>query len=146
MTYSKRHTVKTKYCDVTEWKYYNANVNGVLLGYHFQQQIYCSIQYFKYINALHGNITVLMIMCWYGFRKMERLGCEWIYYFIYCLKEVYQILFKKRLKIPKGQSESLNWRRTDNTMSKRKMTNNYLPSIAQKDKDRTTRTPLNTGG
>jgi len=26
---------------------------------------------------------------------------------------------KKSLKIPKGQSESVNWRRTDNTMAKR---------------------------
>jgi hypothetical protein len=33
---------------------------------------------------------------------------------------------KKSLKIAKGQSESVNGRRTDNTMVKRKRTNNDL--------------------
>ena len=31
--------------------------------------------------------------------------------------------YKKRLKIPKGYSETVNRRRTDNTMAKRKSTN-----------------------
>ena len=49
----------------------------------------------------------------------------------------------KSLKIPKGQSESVN-RRTDNTMTNR--TNNDLQNIANIIKDRVTRTPLKTGG
>jgi len=36
---------------------------------------------------------------------------------------------EKSLKIPKGQSESVNRRRTDNTMAKRKRTNNDLQNI-----------------
>jgi len=36
---------------------------------------------------------------------------------------------KKILKIPKSQSESVHRRRTDNTMDKRKRTNNDLQSI-----------------
>ena len=38
-------------------------------------------------------------------------------------------LYKNSLKIPTGQSESVNQRRTDNTMAKRKRTNNDLQSI-----------------
>ena len=53
-------------------------------------------------------------------------------------------MFKKSLKIPKEQSESVNRRRTHNTMAKR--TNNDIQNITQKTKDRTTRTPLKTGG
>jgi hypothetical protein len=36
---------------------------------------------------------------------------------------------KKILKIPKGQSETVYRRRTDNTMAKRKRTNNDLQNI-----------------
>ena len=36
---------------------------------------------------------------------------------------------KKSLKIPKGYSESVNRRRTDNAMAKRKRTNNDLQNI-----------------
>ena len=43
---------------------------------------------------------------------------------------------KKNLKIPKGQSSSVNRRRTDNTMAKRKKknirTNNDLQNITHK--------------
>ena len=35
----------------------------------------------------------------------------------------------KSLKIPRGLIESVNGRRTDNTMAKRKMTNNDLQNI-----------------
>jgi len=38
-------------------------------------------------------------------------------------------VIKKSLKIPKGQSESVNRRRTDNTMAKRKKTSNDLQNI-----------------
>ena len=41
--------------------------------------------------------------------------------FIY-MKEIVSIQSKKSLKIPKGQSESVYRRRTDNTMAKRKST------------------------
>jgi len=37
-------------------------------------------------------------------------------------KKSKMFLYKKSLKIPKGQSESVNRRRTDNTMAKRKST------------------------
>jgi hypothetical protein len=55
---------------------------------------------------------------------------------------------KKSLKIPKGQSESVYRRRTDNTMAKRKSTKDKQRSTKHtyKTKDRVTRTPLKTGG
>ena len=52
------------------------------------------------------------------------------------------------MKIPKGQSETVN-RRTDNTMTKRKKdkrTNNDIQNTTQKTNDRSTRIPINTGG
>ena len=57
-------------------------------------------------------------------------------------------LFKKSLKIPKGQSESVYRRRTDNTMAKRKRTKGQttINKVYKKTKDRVTRTPLKTGG
>ena len=50
----------------------------------------------------------------------------------------------KSLKIPKGQSESVYRRRTDNTIAKRKSTKGQ--TTIYKTKDRVTRTPLKTGG
>ena len=50
---------------------------------------------------------------------------------------------KKSLKIPKGQSESVYRRRTENTMAKRKSTKG---KTTYKTKERVTRTPLKTGG
>jgi hypothetical protein len=54
---------------------------------------------------------------------------------------------KKSLKIPKGYSESVNRRRTDNTMAKRKRTKDKQRSTKQthKTKDRVTQTPLKPG-
>ena len=59
----------------------------------------------------------------------------------------------KSLKIPKGQSESVYRRRTDNTMAKRKsskgqttINKTYIFFCTYKTKDRVTRTPLKTGG
>jgi len=46
--------------------------------------------------------------------------------------------YKNSLKIPKGQSEAVNQRMTDNTMAKKKKdkrTNNDLQNITQKTKD-----------
>jgi len=53
----------------------------------------------------------------------------------------------KRLKIPKGQSESVYRRRTDNTMAKRKSTKGQttIYKTYQITKDRVTPTPLKTG-
>ena len=51
---------------------------------------------------------------------------------------------KKSPKIPKAQPESPTNRRTDNTMAKRKWTNDDLQNTTQKTKDRATRTPLKT--
>jgi len=48
----------------------------------------------------------------------------------------------KSLKIPTGLLESVNQKRTANTMSKWKRTNNDLQNITQKTKDRATRTQL----
>ena len=55
--------------------------------------------------------------------------------------------FKKSLKIPKGQSESVYRRRTDSTMAKRKVQKDKQRSTKHtyKTKDRATRTPLRTG-
>ena len=59
-----------------------------------------------------------------------------------------QHILKKSLKIPKGQSEFVYRRRTDNTMAKRKSTKGRTRSTKHtyKTKDRVTRTPLRTGG
>ena len=53
---------------------------------------------------------------------------------------------KKGSKIPKKLSESVNRRRTDNTMAKRQRANNDLQNTTQKIKDRATLTLLTTGG
>jgi hypothetical protein len=54
---------------------------------------------------------------------------------------------KKNLKIPKEQSASVYWRRTD-TMAKGKVQKDKQRSIkhTHKTKERVTRTPLKTGG
>ena len=57
------------------------------------------------------------------------------------------LIFKKGLKIPKGHSESL-YRRTDNTMAKRKKVQKDKQRSTKhtyKTKDRVTRTPLKIG-
>ena len=59
-----------------------------------------------------------------------------------CHLQIYHI--KESLKIPKGQPESEN-QRTDNTMAKRKRTNNDLQNILIKQKNRVEQTPLITG-
>ena len=46
---------------------------------------------------------------------------------------------------PKRKSKVVNRRTIDNTIAKRKRTNNDLQNITQKTKDRATRTPLKTG-
>ena len=51
--------------------------------------------------------------------------------------------YKKSLKIPKGQSESVHRRRTDNTMTKNKQRST---KHTHKTEDRVTRTPLKTAG
>ena len=51
---------------------------------------------------------------------------------------------KTSLNIPKGLSEAVKWRRTDNTMAKTKRTNNDLQNSTQQTEDRATRTPLTT--
>jgi len=56
---------------------------------------------------------------------------------------------KKSLKIPKGQSESVYRRRTDNTMAKRKKVQKDKQRSTKhthKIKDRLTRITLKTGG
>ena len=55
---------------------------------------------------------------------------------------------KKSLKIPKGQSEFIYQRRTDNTLAKRKIQKDKQGSTkhTHKPKDPVTRTPLETGG
>ena len=56
---------------------------------------------------------------------------------------------KKSLKIPKALSESVNRRRTDNTMTKKEKVQRDKQRSTKhthKTKDRVTRTPLKTGG
>jgi len=49
---------------------------------------------------------------------------------VYLIKNIsHRTIFKVSLKIPKGSSESVNRRRTDNIMVKRKRTNNDLENI-----------------
>ena len=57
-----------------------------------------------------------------------------------------KVLLTNSLKILKGYSESVNRRRTDNKVAKRKRTNNNLQNIHIKTKDRETRTSLKVGG
>jgi len=52
-------------------------------------------------------------------------------------------MFKKNLRITKGQSESVYRRRTDNTMAQRKSTKQRSTKHTYKTKDRVKRTPLN---
>ena len=52
---------------------------------------------------------------------------------------------KNSMKIPKWQSEAVN-RRTDNTMAKRKRTNNDVQNTTQKTTDLATRTPSENRG
>jgi len=56
--------------------------------------------------------------------------------------------YKKSLKIPKRSSESVNRRRTHNTMVKKKKgkKDKDLQNNTQKTKNRATRTPLKAGG
>ena len=51
---------------------------------------------------------------------------------------------KNSLRIPKGYSEVVNRRSTDNTVANSKRTNNYIQNTTQKIKDSVTRTPLET--
>ena len=60
-------------------------------------------------------------------RKFKMIDCV--------VYTIIKIFVKKRLKIPKGQSEAVNRRKTDNTMVKRKRTNNDLQNTTQKTKD-----------
>jgi hypothetical protein len=55
---------------------------------------------------------------------------------------------KKSSRIPKGLSESIYRRRTDNTMAKRKVQRDKqrYTKHTSKTKDRVTRTPLKIGG
>ena len=62
-----------------------------------------------------------------------------------CLLEILMWPAEKSLKIPKGKSEAAD-RRTDNTMAKRKRTNNDLQNTTHKNKDWTIRTPQKPNG
>ena len=53
---------------------------------------------------------------------------------------------KKCLQISRGVIITINWRRTDHTMAKRKRTKNDLQNITQKNKDSAKRTSPNTEG
>ena len=48
---------------------------------------------------------------------------------LYVLKDFTFFVFNKSLKIPMGKLESINRRMTDNTITKRKRTNNDLQNI-----------------
>ena len=58
--------------------------------------------------------------------------------------ELHVLSLEEKLKIRKGQSESVYRRRTDNIVAKR--TSNDLQNIHTKNNDRVTGTPLKTGG
>ena len=66
-------------------------------------------------------------------------------HFLGHIRHRYYMMIKKSLKIPKGQSESVYRRRTDNTMPKEKGQKDKQQSTKHtpKPKDRVTRTPLN---
>jgi len=63
---------------------------------------------------------------------------------ILCSDQLNFVTRKKCLRIPKGQSEAVNQRKTDKTMTKRKnenMANKDLQHTSQKTKDWATQTP-----
>jgi hypothetical protein len=83
------------------------------------------------INRLAYEITIFLIIA---------------VLFIYMMEIAY-IQRKKSLRIPKGQSESVYRRRTDNTTANRKSTKwQRSTKHTHKTKDRETRTPLKTVG
>jgi hypothetical protein len=59
-------------------------------------------------------------------------------------KKFVSITMQKKFEGTKEESEAIN-RRSDNTMAKKKKTYNDLQKIAEKTKDRATRTESNTG-
>ena len=85
--------------------------------------------------------------------KLDCLNVQWNEFATNYMYVSLNLLFKnnrvkKNLKIPKEYSESVNPRRIDSTMTKRKSTKGQQRSTkhTHKTKDRATRTPLKTRG
>ena len=72
---------------------------------------------------------------------------EWRRKYSYVTFISLKLRHKKRLRIPKGYSESVNRRKTDNTMAERKEQKDKQRSTKHtyKTKDRVTRTSLKSG-
>ena len=70
------------------------------------------------------------------------LTCQFYHYLFLIIH-----IIKKSLKISKGSSESVNRRRTDNTMAKEKVQNDKKPptKLTHKTKDRVPRTQQKPG-
>jgi len=80
--------------------------------------------YYVYIYVLSHDALYRYLCTSVDKRQTDFTSC-WVNIFF----NLFSILFKKSLKIPKGKSESVYRRRTDNTMTKRKSTNNDLQNI-----------------
>ena len=111
--------------------------------------VFCFVLWFCVLFVL---VFVLCIKCcqfiwivhaWFPFGVLLRLFCT-TFHLVFS-NTCSLISRKNSLKIPKGQSESVNWRRTDNTMAKRKSTKEQTTKHTHKTKNRVTRTSLKTG-
>ena len=93
--------------------------------------------WFMVIYATFNNISVIS---WQSFLMVEETRVTY--------QRFNTLELKKSLKIPKGPSESVYRRRTDNTIAKEKVQKDKQRSTKHtyKTKDRVTRTPLKTGG
>ena len=76
------------------------------------------------------------------------LAAKSIFFFSYVVQINNKPILRRRVwRYQRGnQTESVNRRRTNNTMAKRKGANNDLQNITHKTKDRVTRTPLKGRG
>ena len=72
-----------------------------------------------------GGIIIRVAVLTPAFRAQNYFHTKIFPYLCY----IKPLIFKKSLKISKGQSESIYRKRTDNTMAKRKITNNDLQNI-----------------
>jgi hypothetical protein len=103
-------------------------------------------------QKLTAKMIIKMIQLGQYRTKLDCLNVQWnefatnyMYVSLNLLFKNYRV--KNNLKIPKKYSESVNRRRTDNTMTRRKSTTGQQRSTkhTHKTKDRGTRTPLKTG-
>jgi hypothetical protein len=119
-------------------------------GKHFQLIYYISSVCVVILAVVHMPISIPnILLTWYIKCRLvliTNINIHWAFYctVIYFVIIFFAIVCKKSLKIPKGQSESVYQRRTDNTMTKKKAEKDKQRSTkhTHKTKDRVIRTPF----